>query len=312
MFSITRFEPALQPVWDRFVDQSRNGTFLFRRDYMDYHRDRFRDHSLVIEDRGTIVALLPANEADGVLFSHQGLTYGGFIVSPRMVAESMLEAFSAVLNYLAGRNFLRFDYKTIPHIYHERPAEEDRYALFRVGATLVGRDILSVIAGRRRGPVQQRRRRALAKARQRNLAVSETEDWAEFWPVLTQRLRERYATTPVHSLAEIQRLNQRFPENIRLFTCRSASVLCGGAVVYETPRVAHVQYVAASDDGLETGALDALFEHLIESIYAQKPYFDFGRSTEGDSRQLNVGLVAFTEGFGATTVVHDSYSIAIR
>ena len=34
-------------TWDEFVRCSRNATFLFRRAFMDYHRDRFVDASLI-------------------------------------------------------------------------------------------------------------------------------------------------------------------------------------------------------------------------------------------------------------------------
>ena len=60
------YEDSQKQVWDEFVGGSKNGTFLFFRDYMDYHRDRFEDHSLLIwEDNGRLIALLPANREGG-------------------------------------------------------------------------------------------------------------------------------------------------------------------------------------------------------------------------------------------------------
>ncbi len=62
-------------TWDQFVRSSKNGTFLFLRDYMEYHRDRFEDHSLLISDEeGAMVALLPANRREETAISHGGLT----------------------------------------------------------------------------------------------------------------------------------------------------------------------------------------------------------------------------------------------
>ena len=41
---------------------SKNGTFLFLRAYMDYHSDRFHDHSLMFHnEKGKLIAVLPAN-----------------------------------------------------------------------------------------------------------------------------------------------------------------------------------------------------------------------------------------------------------
>ena len=44
---IRRYTPEKADEWNRFVAQSKNGTFLFDRRYMDYHADRFQDHSLM-------------------------------------------------------------------------------------------------------------------------------------------------------------------------------------------------------------------------------------------------------------------------
>ena len=47
---------------------------------MDYHNDRFKDHSLMVFKDDKLIALLPANIVDFNLRSHQGLTYGGFLL----------------------------------------------------------------------------------------------------------------------------------------------------------------------------------------------------------------------------------------
>jgi hypothetical protein len=82
---VERYTPALQTLWDDFVRSSKNGTFLLERGYMDYHADRFADHSLLVrDDEGTLLAVLPTNADGPRLASHGGLTYGGFIATPVM------------------------------------------------------------------------------------------------------------------------------------------------------------------------------------------------------------------------------------
>ena len=80
-YTVERYAPDCRAEWDGFIAAGKNATFMFRRDYMDYHADRFEDHSLVLRKDGQIAALLPANlRPDAVLVSHQGLTYGGFVL----------------------------------------------------------------------------------------------------------------------------------------------------------------------------------------------------------------------------------------
>lgn len=308
--NVERYQPAAQPDWDAFIRASRNGTFLFLRDYMDYHRDRFADHSLLIrDDAGGVAAVLPANTDGATLVTHGGLTFGGFVVGQVLKTPVFLEVFEAAASYCRDQGFTRWVYKTIPYIYHRGPAEEDRYALFLAGAALSRRDVLAVVERRTRLPYQQRRQRAVAKARKRGLTTQEDAAWPQFWEVLTDNLQLRHGVQPVHSLAEILLLQSRFPQNIRLFTCREGNELLAGVVVYESASVAHVQYIASTERGRQDGALDLVFDTLLQQIYAETPYFDFGISNEDAGRRLNGGLIEQKEGFGARAIVHDHYTL---
>ena len=278
---------------------------------MDYHRDRFTDHSLMAFRDGDLLALLPANQQDELLCSHQGLSYGGFVVDARMTVETMLALFDGLIAYMRGMGLHRLLYKTIPHIYHRVPAEADRYALFRIDAGLYRRDVLAVLGREGRPPRQTRRRRGAQKAQERGVVVARSDHWDMYWEVLAGRLAQRYEASPVHTLEEIYRLHSAFPDNIALYTAERSGDVLGGTVIFESSQVAHVQYIAASDSGRECGALDLLFEHLLEHVYAMKPFLDFGNSNEREGRYLNSGVMAFKEGFGARAVAHDFYELPV-
>lgn len=309
---IRRYRPDDRARWDDFVRTSRNGTFLINRGFMEYHSDRFEDHSLLFHDGGgDLIAILPANRGADVLHSHQGLTYGGLVVGARSGSASMLAMFDALREYLVVNGFSAMQYKTIPWIYHRQPAEEDRYALFRHRAALVRRDVLSVLSSSDRLRPQERRRRGAKSASRSGVVVAESLDFASFWKILAANLLARFNVSPVHSLAEIELLRSQFPTCIRLFEARLDQEVVAGAVVFETPRVAHVQYIAASELGKELQALDLLFLTLLEGIYGTVPYFDFGISNEQGGWVLNEGLVSQKEGFGARSVVHDFYEMRV-
>ncbi len=310
MPSVQRYTPDHKKVWDGFVNSAKNATFLFRRDYMDYHAERFADHSLMVERGGRLVALLPANREGEVLYSHGGLSYGGLIVDQEMTTPLMLEVFAAVATQAREAGLEALCYKTVPTIYHRLPAEEDRYALFRTGARLFRRDVLSVLDPAARGPCQKRRRRAAAKAAKSGLDVIEEAGLDEFWTVLDALLQERHGAKPVHSLDEMAMLKTRFPEEIRLFTARHGSGgIEAGVLIYESLRVAHVQYMATTAAGRANGALDLVLGQLLDEVFSAKPWFDFGVSNEDQGQVLNQGLIDFKEGFGARAVSHDFYRL---
>ena len=308
---VERYQDTDVEAWDAFVRASRNGTFQFLRGYMDHHCDRFTDHSLLVRDaEGELIAVLPAHAKEKRFASHRGLSFGGLVLSPEMKAPLFLRTFEAFLVHLQLAGFVTFDYKTVPHIYHRQPAEEDRYAMFLLGAQLIRRDILAVVAREDRIPYQARRIRGIKKARTAGIDVREEEHLAPYWELLAATLAERFGVEPVHTLDEIRRLRARFPENIRLFTARSATgELLAGVVMYETDRVAHAQYIAASPAGRDAAALDWLFDHLLNEVYQKHPYFDFGSSHVDSGRAINAGLIDQKEGFGARAITHDHYQI---
>ena len=118
MFTIRRYSPADKAVWDCYVARSRNATFLFRRDYMDYHADRFHDHSLLFYVGNHLHSMLPAH-ADGDIFcSHGGLTYGGLLMDDDVTTADVLTLFTELNDYLRRQGFRRVVYKAIPWVYH--------------------------------------------------------------------------------------------------------------------------------------------------------------------------------------------------
>jgi hypothetical protein len=307
---VERYKEDAGPAWDDFVRKSKNGTFLFLRAYMDYHRDRFTDHSLIVrDDNGAIVTLLPANAVGEVLSSHSGLTYGGFVTDDEMKLPKMLEVFEMTLSLLKQQGFRRVIYKSIPHIYHRAAAEEDAYALFLSDAQLLRRGALTVVSRDRLLPVQERRRRGARKAPKNGVVVRRSEELAAYWQILEERLLEAYGTSPVHSLAEMQLLQSRFPENIKLFAAYQEKDMLAGVLIYESENVAHTQYIAANQQSRDLGALDLVFEELLANHYRSKEYFDFGTSDEQEGRKLNRGLIDQKEGYGARVVVQDHYDI---
>ena len=308
MFEIKPYSPEMKSEWDAFVGASKNGLFLFFRDYMDYHHDRFEDHSTVIYRQNKLYALLPANISHDVLYTHQGLTFGGLIVDEHFTAAESITVFKLINAYLRNEGIRKVVYKAIPWLYHPQPAEEDLYAIYRTtNAKLVARDISTAIRLDMPLACNEMRNRGIKKALHHGIIVEESNRWTDFWEVLTTNLQTKYHVSPVHSLSEIRMLKARFPNNIRLFTAQLNNKVLGGTVVYEYGNVAHTQYISASLEGKKLHALDLLLDKLIHEVYRNKTWFDFGKSTEQQGTILNEGLIFQKESFGGRAVCYDWY-----
>jgi hypothetical protein len=309
-FFVQKYQPENYTLWNQFVSQAKNATFLFHRDFMEYHSDRFEDYSLMIYDeKGVLVAIFPANKVGNEIYSHQGLTYGGLIFNQIKLAKS-IDVFKLILAFLNENDFQKLYIKTIPSIYHIKPAEEILYALFLANAKLFRRDSLAVIDLKFPIPISKGRLEGIVKGNKNGLKIIEESDFSSFWEsILEPNLKLKFCAKPVHSLNEIISLHSKFPNKIRQFNVYQNSKIVAGTTIFESDNVAHVQYISANDSKNEIGSLDFLFHHLITDVFKNKKYFDFGISNEDQGKKLNGGLSYWKESFGASTIVQDFYEV---
>ena len=329
-FHILPYESNMSTEWDRFASQARQQSLLFQRGFMDYHSDRFKDASLVVADeKGRWKAVLPANvsrQDAAQVESHGGLTYGGLLSAPNLTACETGEALRLSLLYYKESGYHTLLYKPTPSIYHTYPSDEDLYWITQFGGTLLHRSLSSTILLPQPLPFSTLRRRKVHKAQRESMLRHETasDRLPDFWDVLSTVLREHHGTSPVHTLSEMHLLIKRFPQHIALHTLTRPAAeqtedsgereVLAGCVVFYTARTAHVQYIAASDEGRTLGALDLLFHELLSQLETEGTdcrYLDFGISTERHGTWLNHGLIFQKEGFGARGVCYDEYTLPL-
>lgn len=304
--------PEHKQAWDNFINDSKTPLFLFKRDFMEYHADRFTDASLMIHEDNVLLAVLPASRKNDILISHAGLTYGGLVLSQKIKAESVLACLEAIVSFARESGIGKIIYKAIPFIFAKQGAQEDLYAMFRVGATLVRRDLSSVIYLKRRLKLSKGRKWLIARAKKNNLVMTTSKNWDGFVELLSAVL-ERHDATPVHTAKELALLSSTFPDNISLRVVEREGKILAATLLFTFDTVVHTQYLATSAEGKELGALDHLIESCIqESQEKGFEYFSFGISTEEQGRQLNSGLIAQKESFGGRGAIIDFYEIALN
>lgn len=164
MVTVNKYQSEDKAKWDSYIKCSKNGTFLFFRDYMDYHSQRFADHSILFYDLDhSLIGVMPANAEGDTIISHGGLTFGGIVTGNSMTASKMIAAFDTLGNYLSKNGFKKLVYKCIPYVYHRLPANEDRYALFLHNAKLSRCDLSTTVFMPEQICFSSRRRRGIKK-----------------------------------------------------------------------------------------------------------------------------------------------------
>lgn len=300
-------------AWDRLIAHSCNGTFLHSRRFLNHHGTRFEDASLVLEDSGNILAVLPAaadpSDPERVV-SHPGLTYGGLIhPGTHFHGSRMLEAFTAIGSWYRAAGFRRLRYKPVPYIYHRRPASDDLYALFRLPAERYRADLCAVIDLADRGPLARDRRAGLSKAQSHAVEIVTGPGYLEpLWPILEEQLETRHRVRPTHSLDDMRCLQRTFPDLIECWAALLGGEVTAGLVLFRTHMVMHAQYSMADSAARKISALDMVFDAAIRRTKDLGiRYFDFGNSNEQEGRILNDGLHRYKVSLGSGAFVQEFY-----
>ena len=316
MVTVNLYHPKKEQDWNELVELGKNTSFLFNRDFMEYHSERFEDSSLMIYERNKLVAILPANRVGKVVHSHQGLSYGGLVCRRDIKLNLMLECFRCILKFLDENGITKLFYKAIPRIYSDLPSDEQDWALIASQAHLYRRDSTIVINNTIPIPYQTRRKRSIKKAFRLNPTIKRDADFSgleDFWVnILEPNLEARFGRKPVHSLEEIKLLAARFPNNIVHYNVYVDDKIMAGCTMFLNRLVAHAQYISGSIEGRKNGCLDFLFDHLIKTAYKDYQYFDFGNCNESEGQIINHGLLDWKEGFGGRAISHDYYEVETR
>lgn len=276
---------------------------------MEYHQNQFTDFSfLIFNEKKQLIGLFPANITQNQVHSHQGLSYGGLIVEANTRTSTFIEMFNALMNHFHTMNIKEVYVKNIPNFYCTQSADEIDYLAYIHNAHLYRRDFCSVINLQSNFAISTTIERKVKKAITNGITIEESTDFQSFWnQLLIPNLHQKYGVAPVHSIDEIQYLKDKFPNNIRLFIAKQNTSMLAGTVIFQTPQVAHAQYISGIASLNHLNGLELLFHHLIKNVFAQTKYFDFGISNEQNGRVINQGLLFWKESFGARSTTQSFY-----
>lgn len=202
MITIAIYNPTYKNNWNEFVKNSKNATFMFQRDYMEYHSERFQDLSLMFYNDEKLVAIMPCSFNDNQIVSHAGLSFGGILSTYKMTVSIMLECFEALTTFMKNKSIKSLIYKCIPNIYHLYPSQEDLYALFINHAKLIRRDIASVIYLPEKIKFSKGKKWGISKAKQFGVEVKQFYDFAMFINYENVILHQKYGTTDAVNIAK--------------------------------------------------------------------------------------------------------------
>src|SRR5690606_16891075 len=134
MMTIQPYSPAFAPAWEEVVNHAINGTLMHSRSYLEYHRNRFLDASLLVYLDGSPVGVFPAHRIEDEVYSHQGLTYGGLVIHQDLKTERIIIALKEILRHYHSLQVTKVFIKEIPSFYGTSSLEWMPYCMFLLEA----------------------------------------------------------------------------------------------------------------------------------------------------------------------------------
>lgn len=313
-YTIKIYDKNHYKVWNEFIAQAKNAPFLFHRDFMEYHQDRFEEFSLLIFEEEKLKAVLPANKNGNSVYSHQGLTYGGLVFLNKLKAENVELILDAILVFLKENSVEIFYYKPIPGFYFPTGNQEMEFFLYKRGAVLDRKEMNLAINLELPLQISKSKLKHFRRIENLDLDIVEEDDFQPFWnQVLEPRLSEKFNAKPVHTKEEMALLKRNFPQNIKQFSVYQNDEIIAGITIFEGKNVIKSQYGATSKKGEEVRALDFLFINLIHKYKRKgKHFFDMGIVNSDDESDYNYGLLKQKEELGCSIYNQDFYKIHIK
>lgn len=309
-FRIEKYSKLHFTQWNDLIGRSKNGTFLFHRDFMEYHSDRFNDYSLLVFDGDRLRAAFPANIVSGELISHQGLTYGGLIYEDRLPLVTISEMFKAIVDFVRSDGVLKILVKQIPYIYYKCAANEMDYILHKEGASQYRKDLNLAIDFSKKVNISKSKLKHFRRISNLGLEVKLDQDFELFWDkVLVPRLGERHNVKPVHTKEEIRLLHNRFPSNILQYNVYKDGEILAGITIFHCGNVIKSQYGATTKEGEKVRALDFVFITLINEYRDKVSFFDMGTVTDNSPDGYNNGLLTQKQELGCSIYLQDFYAL---
>jgi hypothetical protein len=311
-YLVQLYQPKLAANWNAFVGQAKNATFLFHRNFMEYHNDRFTDYSLILESENKWMAVLPANVVENQVFSHQGLTYGGLVYDEKTDVEKVRIMWQTLTEFLKQERKEYLIYKPILSFYSQQSSDEMSYLLFKDKAVIYRKDLNLAIDFTKKWLVSKSKMKHFRRVSTLDLEIRQDQNFELFWnTVLIPRLTEKHQTKPVHSLQEIKKLALQFPTNILQYNVYLEDEIVAGITLFYFGNGIKSQYGATTILGEKSRALDFLFINLIEDFKNKVSFFDMGTVTEDNELGYNSGLLKQKEELGCSVYTQDFYKLTL-
>tara|TARA_B100001250_G_C19789018_1_gene785558 strand:- start:584 stop:1534 length:951 start_codon:yes stop_codon:yes gene_type:complete len=308
MIKCQKFTQSNCEDWERFISSSSNGTIFHYRKFIDYHENPpFQDSSLLFYKKNHLIAVLPAAIKDNQFISHPGISFGSFIYNTQLSYSDTLNIINAFKNYLDQKKYKKVIITLPPDCYSKSISHYIEFCLYQLSFKYLRLELSNVVNINKKidevmGDFKTENRTAIRKAKKANLIIQQSEKYDDFYSILKKNLKLRHNVIPTHTIKEIKKIKELFPNEINLFTAEHNNNVIAGVINFVcNQQTVLAFYISHNTEFQNLRPLNLLFVEIFEWAISNKyQYYDFGLFT--DYEKPNISLARFKESFGSEGV----------
>lgn len=238
---IKEYDESQLKIWDDFVfNQSLNGTIYHSRVFLNYHKDKFIDSSIMIYNKKKLIAVFPCCKCNDTYYSHRGSTQGGIIIKEKYYTLSKLtQIMDEIFNYYNQNLYIKLS----ESIYFKNNMNNELLNFILSQKCKVYKDIsLFFNINKTKNiidsfPKNDNKRLLLKHINNNNKQISfvisnQLEDYKNYYYLLERSLKKKNNVKPLHNLDEFILLKELLDEKQFLFLSKdnNGDILSGALV----------------------------------------------------------------------------------
>lgn len=258
--------------------------------------------------RSRIAGVLPAaliqRNGETWIVSHPGASYGGIVYDDTLGIRDAQDMVDLFLRKARKDGHKNIRITLTPHWYDIQPNQYMEFALLKAGFSYEKQELSSVVpVGELPDDVSQAftdaTRRAIRKSKRMEVHIEWSDDLEGYYAILKKNLSLRHNVEPTHTIMELKKLHQLFPDKIGLLGAFYHGRMIGGIVNFIcNPRTTLAFYISHEMEYQHLRAVDSLLATLLQWGRDENYFYvDFGTFTL--NMEPNWGLGKFKEKFAA-------------
>lgn len=317
VMKVVSYTNNMKSMWDNFIEkESRNGFIFHKMHFLEYHKNRFQDCSLLfLDEKENIIALFPAALKNNNIISHPGSSYGGLVLKKYIKLSEIFEIVELMKNFY-NNNFGNINIEIIlsESFNLEYGAEDVAFVLWQLGFNLKSKEISTVIdinkfrlrLGLRRTTKQYLCSKSYLRLGITYEKVIEKSDILGCYKLIEQNLASKYKKKPTHTMEELFELIDRFPQDIDVFAAKRDDEVISTYIMFRlNDFIVHTFYIAKSlekENVVDIGLVDFMTNFYFEKGFN---FLNFGISSR--DKVVKWGIHTYKEQFSKFFVTRDKW-----